>query len=79
VAVLTESIPVDQIRQKAASIDPARVALALAAIPFLVIGWLARSLWRVVWGVISFVFAAVQYGWAQAGPADPGPDIESGS
>jgi len=79
--VLTETVPVDQIRAKAESIDPARVALALAAIPFLVIGWIARSLWRVVWAVVSFAFAAVQYGWAQAArspAAEPEPEPEGG-
>lgn len=77
-AVLTETIPVDRIRAKADAIDPARVALALAAIPFLLIGWIARAVWRVVWAAVSFAFAAVQVGWAQAGPR-PEPEPGDGS
>lgn len=78
---LTETIP--QIREKAAAIDPAvaaaaalRVLLVLLAVPFLLIGWLARMLVRMTWAASTWVFAAVQVGWAQAGPR---PEVEDGS
>lgn len=66
---VVDVVPVDAIRERAEAIDPARVALALLAIPFLVIGWLARMVVRAVWLVLSWAFAAVQVGWAQAAPS----------
>lgn len=82
-AVLTEHVPVEQIREKAAAVDPAaaaaavlRVLLVFLAVPFLLIGWIARMVVRAVWTAGTWVFAAVQVGWEQAGPR---PDAEDGS
>lgn len=82
-AVLTEHVPVEQIREKAAAIDPAVVAaaslrmlLVLLAVPFLLIGWLSRMIVRAVWAASTWVVAAVQVGWAHAGPR---PEAEDGS
>jgi hypothetical protein len=85
-AVLTEHVPVEQIREKAAAVDPAaaaaaaaavlRVLLVVLAVPFLLIGWIARMAVRAVWTAGTWVFAAVQVGWELAGPR---PDAEDGS
>lgn len=80
---VAESVPVEQIRAKAAAIDPAvvaaaslRMTLVLLAVPFLLLGWFARIIVRGVWAAGTWVFAAVQVGWAQAGPR---PETEDGS
>lgn len=82
---VAERIPVDTIRSRAAAIDPAvaaaallRMVLVVVALPFLLVGWTARILVRGAWAAATWVFAAVQVGWAQAGPRTA-PAAEDGS
>lgn len=82
-AALTEHVPVEQIREKAAALDPAvaaaaalRLLLVLLALPFLLLGWVARIVVRCLWAAAAWVWAAVLVGWAQAGPR---PETEDGS
>lgn len=73
-AVLSE-VPVEQIREKAAALDPAvaaaaalRLLLVILAVPFLLLGWFARIVVRCLWAAATWVWASVHVGWAQAGP-----------
>jgi hypothetical protein len=65
VAVL-DRVPVEDIRTRAAEVDPAKLVLALLALPFLIVGWLAGKVWTVLWAVTSWSVAAVQVGWFEA-------------
>lgn len=61
-----DRVPVEDIRARASEIDPAKLILALLALPFLVLGWLAAKVWAVLWAVTSWSVAAVQVGWIEA-------------
>lgn len=69
-----DRVPVEDIRTRASEIDPAKLVLALLALPFLVIGWLAGKVWTVLWSITSWSVAAVQVGWLEA--RKPREDVE---
>lgn len=53
---------VSRIRAEALSVDPVKFLLAVAAIPFVVLGLVLR----VVWMVPAFCYASAVYGWRRA-------------
>jgi hypothetical protein len=57
---------VDQINVRASQIDPAKLLLAVLALPLLILGWVAAKVWQVLWLVVSWSVAAVQVGWVEA-------------
>lgn len=59
----------EQIQSTAAGLEPARLVLAVLAVPLLAVGWLACWVWRVVWAVASWSWAAVLVGWRYAAAA----------
>lgn len=61
-----DRVPVGDIQTRAAEIDPAKLLLAVLALPFLVLGWMAAKVWQVLWLVVSWSVAAVQVGWVEA-------------
>lgn len=61
-----DRVPVGDIQTRAAEIDPAKLLLALLALPFLVLGWVAAKVWQVLWLIVSWSVAAVQVGWVEA-------------
>ena len=61
-----DRVPVGDIQTRAAEIDPAKLLLAVLALPFLVLGWVAAKVWQVLWLVVSWSVAAVQVGWVEA-------------
>ena len=61
-----DRVPVGDIQTRAAEIDPAKLLLAVLALPFLILGWVAAKVWQVLWLVISWSVAAVQVGWVEA-------------
>jgi hypothetical protein len=54
---------VDEIDARARRIEPRRVLLVLVAVVPFLIGWSACMVWRAVWTVLSWTFAAVVFGW----------------
>lgn len=63
------SATVDQVRAEARQIDVVKALLTLLVLPFFVLGWSARMVWRGFCFVVSFVGAAVKVGWRAAAPA----------
>lgn len=61
-----DRVPVGDIQTRAAEIDPAKLLLAVLALPFLVLGWVAAKVWQVLWLVVSWSVAAIQVGWVEA-------------
>lgn len=61
-----DRVPVEDIRTRAAEIDPMKVALTLLALPLLMIGFVAAKVWLVLWSITSWSLAAVQVGWVEA-------------
>lgn len=62
------SATVDQVRAEARQVDVTKLLLTLLLLPFFVLGWSARMVWRVACYVISFAGAACKVGWRAAGP-----------
>lgn len=52
----------ERVAAKAAEVRPARLLLALIAVPFYVLGFVAG----VAWAALVWIFAAVQVGFADA-------------
>lgn len=61
--------------QLVAQFDPIRALLIVLSLPFIVVGWLARLVYRVVLVVGAWVFSAVEAGWKRGAPR---PDGRSG-
>ena len=57
-------VPVDEIRERAASIHFGRLLLTLFVGLFWCVGWSARMAYR----ALQFLAAAVMFGWADAAP-----------
>lgn len=64
------SATVDQVRAEARSIDVTKWLLTLLLLPFFVLGWSARMVWRGFTFVVSFAGAACKVGWRAAAPKD---------
>lgn len=54
--------------QLVASFDLVRFLLILLSIPFIVVGWTARWVYRVVLVVAMWAYAAAETGWKRAAP-----------
>ena len=54
--------------QLVSSFDPIRFLLILLSIPFIVVGWVARLVYRVVLVVAMWIWAAAETGWKRASP-----------
>lgn len=63
-----DRIPVDAIGVKARDIDMAFMFLALLALPFMLLGWLAKALFIAV----AWMCSAMLVGW-ESGPAPRTP------
>ncbi len=48
--------------------DPIRFLLIALAVPFIVLGWVARLAYRVVLVVAMWAVAALEIGWKRAAP-----------
>jgi len=64
--MVTLNIPLDQIREEARQVDPAKLFLTILVAPFLAVGWIARA----VWTLVTLAYAAVKVGW-RVGPSGP--------
>lgn len=63
---------VDQVRTERRSIDATKLLLTLLLLPFFVLGWSARMVWRSFCWSLSFAAAACRVGWRAAGPKRDG-------
>lgn len=69
-AAILDRVPVDEITERAAAMRPGRFALTLAALPFLVLGWVCAIVFAVAWKAGKWVTAAFLVGWGNAhGPS----------
>ncbi|UJW32401.1 hypothetical protein L3Q67_01025 [Saccharothrix sp. AJ9571] len=55
-----------RIEEKAREFEPVRLVLTVLALPFLVLGWTAFMLWRLLRLVASWLWAAAVVGWEAA-------------
>lgn len=60
--MVSASVDLSRIQAEAARIDPMRVLVFLFALPFLVLGWIAR----IVWIGIALALASAKEGWTVA-------------
>lgn len=58
----TASVDLSRIQASAAAIEPMRVLVFLFALPFLVLGWVAR----IVWIAVALALASTREGWTVA-------------
>lgn len=63
-----DRVPVGAINARARDIDMAAMLLALLALPFMALGWLARA----VFVALAWAYSAVLVGW-ESGPAPRTP------
>jgi hypothetical protein len=66
------SATVDQVRAEARQVDVAKLLLTLLLLPFFVLGWSARMVWRSFCFVVSFAGASARVGWRAAAPRSKG-------
>lgn len=57
---------VEQVRTEASNFDPAEFLLTVLAFPLLVVGWVVGGLFRVVWTVATWMWAAAVVGFRHA-------------
>lgn len=55
--------------QLRAQFDPVRVLLILLSLPFILLGWVARFVYRALVVVGVWMWAAAETGWKRAAPA----------
>lgn len=60
--MVSVSVDLSRIQADAAKIDPMRVLVFLFALPFLVLGWIAR----VLWVAVALAMASAREGWSVA-------------
>jgi hypothetical protein len=63
---LLERVDVDRIGAEAEQISFRRVALTVLLGFFLLIGWAAGTICRLLWAAVAWSFAAVKVGWEDA-------------
>jgi hypothetical protein len=60
---------IEQVEREARGLDPAKVAITVVSVPFLVIGFALAMVARLGWLLVAFAWSAGLVGWREAGGA----------
>lgn len=71
-----DRVPVDRITAEARKVNLARAVLAIVGAALYGVGWVAAKSVALVWFTLTWIFAAVKVGWADA--RDPGVNRGAG-